>query len=221
MLKAVIFDMDGTLGDTLGLCIEAYRQVTLEYTGKKPSAQEVTHFFGISDRGVLGGLLGMPYDAPDLPVGRFVQIYEELHPALSPQPFDGAVATLRQLKGWGLKLGLVTGKEGYTATPTLRRFGMEGLFDWEGLGKPTHNCKAERLQEAMDFFSLRADEMIYVGDAPSDISQCHSVGVPIVNAAWAPEAEGGKEACLALNPDYRLTDFSALAGLIHQLLTRE
>lgn len=220
MLKAVIFDMDGTLGDTLGLCIEAFRQVTLECTGRRPGTQEVTRFFGISDRGVLGGLLGMPYDAPELPVDRFVRIYEELHPTLSPQPFDGAVAMLRQLKEWGLKLGLVTGKEGYTATPTLRRFGMEGLFDWEGLGKPTHNCKSGRLREAMDFFSLQADEMIYVGDAPSDISQCHSVGVPIINAAWAPGADREKAACLALKPDYRLGDFSALPGLIQTLLTQ-
>lgn len=220
MLKAVIFDMDGTLGDTLGLCIEAYRQVTLEYTGRKPEPQEVTRFFGISDRGVLGGLLGMPYDSPNLPIDRFVRIYEEMHPVLSPRPFDGAVQVLCQLKKWGLKLGLVTGKEDYTARPTLHRFGMEGLFDWMGLGTPTHNCKAERLQEAMAFFSLRADEMLYVGDAPSDITQCHSVGVPIVNAAWAPEADRETQACLALQPDYRLCDFSALPGLIQTLLTR-
>ena len=58
MLKAVLFDMDGTLGDTLPLCVEAYRQCTAEITGHTPSREEVVSFFGLSDRGVLAGLLG-------------------------------------------------------------------------------------------------------------------------------------------------------------------
>lgn len=220
MLKAVIFDMDGTLGDTLDLCVEAYRQATLEFTGRKPEPQEVPRFFGISDRGVLAGLLGIAYDDPALPIERFARIYEELHPQLAPAPFPGATETLRQVKALGLKLGLVTGKECYTARPTLRRFGMDGLFDWEGLGKPTHNCKGERLREAMAFFNLKAKEMLYVGDAPSDITECRSVGVPIVNAAWASNAADEASACLALNPDYRLTDFAELPLLIQTLASR-
>ena len=59
MLKAVLFDMDGTLGDTLPLCVEAYRQCVAELTGRTPSAEEVVSYFGLSDRGVLAGLLGM------------------------------------------------------------------------------------------------------------------------------------------------------------------
>ena len=59
MLKAVLFDMDGTLGDTLPLCVEAYRQCVAELTGRTPSAEEVVSWFGLSDRGVLGALLGM------------------------------------------------------------------------------------------------------------------------------------------------------------------
>ena len=59
MLKAVLFDMDGTLGDTLPLCVEAYRQCTAEITGRMPAAEEVVSYFGLSDRGVLAGLVGL------------------------------------------------------------------------------------------------------------------------------------------------------------------
>ena len=217
MLKAVLFDMDGTLGDTLPLCVEAYRQCTAEITGRTPSREEVVSYFGLSDRGVLAGLLGMAYDDPSLPVGRFVAAYERLHGELAPAPFPGAVEMLRAVQAAGLRVGLISGKEHYTALPTVQYFGMDGLFEWYGLGLPTHNCKAERLQEVMQLWGLSPDEVLYVGDAPSDIELCHSVGVSIINAGWASTAPADEAACLALKPEYRLTDFNELLPLILSL----
>lgn len=214
MLKAVLFDMDGTLGDTLPLCVEAYRQCVAEITGRTPSAEEVVSYFGLSDRGVLAGLLGMQPDDPALPIDRFVAAYERLHPALAPAPFPGAVEMLRAVKAAGLRVGLISGKEHYTAMPTVSCYGMEGIFEWYGLGLPTHNCKAERLQQVMQLWGLQPQELIYVGDAPSDIELCHSVGVRIINAAWASTAAAEEQACLARNPEYRLTDFNELLPLI-------
>ena len=217
MLKAVLFDMDGTLGDTLPLCVEAYRQCVAELTGRTPSREEVISYFGLSDRGVLAGLLGMQPDDPALPIERFVAVYERLHPELAPAPFPGAVEMLRAVKAAGLRVGLISGKEHYTAMPTVKYYGMEGLFEWYGLGLPTHNCKAERLQQVMQLWELEPNELIYVGDAPSDISLCHSVGVRIINAAWASTATAEAAACTALNPEYRLKHFNELLPLILSL----
>ncbi len=214
MLKAVLFDMDGTLGDTLPLCVEAYRQCVAECTGRTPSAEEVVSYFGLSDRGVLAGLLGLQPDDPALPIDRFVAAYERLHPALAPAPFPGALEMLRAVKAAGLRVGLISGKEHYTAMPTVSYYGMEGIFEWYGLGLPTHNCKAERLQQVMQLWGLQPHELIYVGDAPSDIELCHSVGVRIINAAWASTAAAEAQACLARHPEYRLTDFNELLPLI-------
>lgn len=214
MLKAVIFDMDGTLGDTLPLCVEAYRSAVCELTGRTPDKEEVISWFGLSDRGVLAALLGMKYDDPALPVDRFVAAYERLHGELAPAPFPGAVEMLQAVKAAGLRVGLISGKEHYTAMPTIKYYGMEGIFEWFGLGMPTHNCKAERLQQLMKLWNLEPQEIIYVGDAPSDIELCHSVGVRIINAAWASTAAEDAAACVALKPEYRLTDFNDLLPLI-------
>ena len=219
MLKAVIFDMDGTLGDTVALCVEAYRQTTYEVSGRMPEAAEVLGLFGISDRGVLGGLLGMHYDAPTLPIEHFVEVYERLHDSLAPAPYEGAVQALHNIRAMGLKVGLLTGKEHYTADPTVKRYGMEGLFDIVLTGQPTHNCKDECLQEAMRAWDMTPDEIIYVGDAPTDIDHCHRVGVRIINAAWGSHAAGEEAARLERNPDYRLTNFSELEPLIRELIS--
>lgn len=209
--------MDGTLGDTVALCVETFCRCVSECTGRRPSEQEVMSHFGVSDRGVLGALLGMEPQSPQLPVERMAAIYEELHAAYAPAPFDGAVAMLQRLRARGLYVALVTGKEPYTALPTLRRFGMAGLFDDCFYGCPTHNCKAERMRELMAHRGYAADELVYVGDAPGDIEQSRQAGVRIVNAAWADSAAAESEACLALQPDYRLTDFSRLEPLLMTL----
>jgi phosphoglycolate phosphatase/pyrophosphatase PpaX len=217
MLKGIIFDMDGTLGDTQQLCIEAYRGSVRELTGRTPSAEEVVSYFGLSDRGVLGGLLGINPDAPELPIDTFVRIYCERHDELAPTPFPGATELLWKLKEKGLKLALLTGKEHYTAEPTVRKYGMEGVFDLQLYGDPYYNAKADNLKRAMDAWQLSPQEIIYVGDAPSDISLCHSVGVPIINAAWCSHAATEQSACLALAPEYRLSSFDALEPLISKL----
>ena len=217
MLKAVLFDVDGTLGDTLSLCIEAYRVVTEEVTGRRPAPEEVTHFFGLSDRGVLAGLLGMSYDDPALPIDRFAEIYTELLPSLAPVPFPGTVEVLRALKGAGLRIGLISGKEDYTAAPTLTAYGMDGLFEWQGLGLPYCNAKTQRLREYLEHTGLQSADIIYVGDMPSDITSCREAGVRIVSAAWAPTAAQDEAACLALHPDYRLTDIHDLLPLLTSL----
>ena len=217
MLKAVMFDVDGTLGDTLPLCIETYRRVAEEATGRRPAAAEVVRHFGLSDRGVLGALVGMEPDDPALPLGRMVEIYRELHPSMAPEPFPGAVEMLRGVKAAGMRVGIISGKEEYTALPTLEFFRLRGLYEWAGFGKPTHNAKAERLQEVMRLWNLQPHELVYVGDAPSDITQAHSAGVRIVNAAWAPAAALEERECLALGPDFRITDMALLLPLLRSL----
>ena len=215
MMKAVVFDMDGTLGDTLPLCVESFARCVEECTGRRPSEEEVTAHFSVSDRGILAGLMGMSPDAPELPVARFAEIYDELHPQYAPAPFPGAVELLRRLKADGWRLALLTGKEACTALPTLRHFGMQDVFEAKLYGQPTHNCKAERLAELMQLWQLSPDELIYIGDAPSDIEQSHRAGVRIICAAWSPHVETEEaEDCL---PDFRLTDFSQLEPLLAEL----
>lgn len=214
MLKAVVFDMDGTLGDTLPLCVESFARCVEEHTGRRPSEEEVTAHFSVSDRGILSGLLGIPPEAPELPVARFAEIYTQLHAQYAPAPFPGAVDTLHRLKARGLRMALLTGKEAYTALPTLRQFGMEGIFEEKLYGCPTHNCKAERLAELMQLWGLKPEELIYIGDAPSDIDHSHRAGVRVICAAWSPNTETDLTDCQDTTPDYRLTDFAELEPLL-------
>lgn len=218
MVKAVIFDVDGTLGETIPLCVAAFQDCAEEATGRRPTAEEVQTHFGVSDRGVLAALLGMQPDDPALPVGRLAHFYENRHADMAPEPYPGIPEMLGRLRAAGIRLALVTGKEAYTAEPTLRRFGLDGMFEWKGLGEPTRNCKCERLQELLALWGLSPDEAIYVGDAPSDIEHSRRAGIRVINAAWASTAKAEEAACVALCPDYRLERVEELEPLLTKLI---
>lgn len=218
MLKAVIFDMDGTLGDTLSLCVESYRRCVGEHTGQTPTAADVEAYFGVSDRGVLGQLLGLSPEASNLPIARFAQLYEQLHAVYAPHPFDGMRELLRRLTERGLRLAVVTGKEPYTALPTLSRFGFGGYFEICLYGDPYSNVKAKRMQEYLDRTGLDADEVIYVGDMPTDIEQAHRAGIRIVCAAWAPDSPKYESACRALQPEAYAKTLDEFENIINGML---
>lgn len=215
MLRAVIFDMDGTLGDTLFLCVESYRRCVGELTGRTPETAEVEALFGVSDRGVLGGLLGMSPDDPKLPIEKFVEVYEELHEKYAPHPFAGVKELLGRLANAGLRLAVVTGKESYTALPTLRRFGLHDRFEMCLFGDPYCNAKAQRLREYVQRTGLDPQTILYVGDMPTDIQQARQAGVRVACAAWAPDAPRYEATCRALEPDAYVKTFEELETVVN------
>ncbi len=216
-LRAVVFDLDGTLGDTLPLCTESFRRVAQEYTGVRLSDEDVVCHYGLSESGVIARLTGLDVTDPKLPLARFVEIYQELHPSWAPAPFEGSRELLDALCDAGLRIALITGKEDHSAISTLAFFGLKHYFDYCGYGDPHINCKHLRLLELMELWDMRPDELIYVGDAPSDIDCCRLAGVAIISAAWSPTCQGEAGECIAKNPDYRISDIKQLLPLLQSL----
>ena len=62
MLKAVIFDFDGTVCDTLPLCIAAFRKSIEPLAGRRFSDQEITATFGPSEEGTIRALIPEFYE---------------------------------------------------------------------------------------------------------------------------------------------------------------
>lgn len=194
MIKAVLFDMDGTIGDTMPLCIGAFRKAIEPLALRSLSDEEITATFGPSEEGTISALIPEHYEEG---LSNYRRSYEELHEQY-PHPFDGIKDMIENLKSKGIIVGIVTGKGRQSADITLRRYGMEGLFDAIEAGSPTGPRKPEGLAVMLERFGLAPDEAVYVGDAPSDITASNEVGVPIISAAWASTAE--TEVLKQMNP---------------------
>jgi HAD superfamily hydrolase (TIGR01549 family) len=205
-IRAVIFDLDGTLGNTLPLCIEAFRKSVEPLIGKMISDEEIMATFGPSEEGTINALVPDNYDKG---ISDYLWYYEKLHEKY-PKPFDGIISLLNDLKNKQIRIAMVTGKGKRSTKITLQKFGIAHIFEIIETGHPEGARKPEGIQAVLDYFQeLSPNEVIYVGDAPSDIIASKKVGVPIVAAAWAHTSQPEKLA--ELNPDelfYNINDFS-------------
>ena len=97
-LKGFIFDMDGTLVDTLPICVGANAAAIAMVTGRLPSDEEVLSHFGLSEEGILEKMAPGRL-AETLPA--FLQAYETQHSSVQ-RPFAGVEQVLAWLRSRSL-----------------------------------------------------------------------------------------------------------------------
>jgi HAD superfamily hydrolase (TIGR01549 family) len=205
-IKAVIFDLDGTIGNTLPLCIKAFRESIEPLVNRAITDEEIVATFGPSEEGTI---MALAPDSYEKGISSYLHFYEQLH-GMCPRPFDGIVELLGTLRDRQVRLAMVTGKGKYSTAISLQKFGITHFFEIIETGHPAGPRKPEGMAAVLSYFNdIQKGEMVYVGDAPSDISACNKAGIPIAAAAWAASAE--PEKLSALMPDqlfYSIADFT-------------
>lgn len=204
-IKAVIFDLDGTLANTLPLCIAAFRNSVGPLINRLVSDKEIIATFGPSEEGTIMALAPNHYEQG---VSDYLKFYEALH-YMCPDSFAGIEELLIALKSKQVRMAMVTGKGKYSTKISLNKFNLCHYFEAIETGVPDGPRKAEGIQIILDRFKgLKKEEVIYVGDAPSDISASRKAGIRVIAAAWAETAE--PEQLMELKPDeifYTIEDF--------------
>jgi HAD superfamily hydrolase (TIGR01509 family) len=188
-LKAVIFDIDGTLANTVPLCVQAFRQAMEPQLHRPLSDEEIKGAFGPDEEGTIAA-----FNPPDVKkaLADFMQYYTSLHGEMCPEPFEGITALLDKLKEKGVRLAVSTGKGKETSALSLQRFGIRHYFDMIENGAPEGSRKPEAIQQIIAAFGVNRNEVVYVGDSPGDIRESHKAGIQVVAAAWASSAERAK-----------------------------
>ena len=197
MLKAVIFDFDGTIGDTLKLVIESIREAVSPFIDRELSDDEIADTFGpIEEGSILKFVDEKNYEEA---CKRLYDAYARLHKEITPKPFAGVVDLIKYLKNKNLIVILATGKGAKTCEISLKQYQMENLFDKVKTGSIIGGIKPQMMQEVIDEYKLSKDEVIYVGDAPTDIDAARQVGIKIASALYGTRIE--EEAVKAKKPD--------------------
>ncbi|SET12057.1 HAD family hydrolase [Paenibacillus sp. NFR01] len=179
-MKAVIFDFDGTVADTLPLCIAAFRKAIEPHAGRPISDEEIIATFGPSEEGTIKALIPDFYEEG---LSGYLRNYEDLH-GMCAVPFEGMTDILQSLKEKGKIVALVTGKGEKSCRLSLAYYGMDDSFDWIETGSPQGQIKIEGIREVLRRFDLKPEEAVYVGDAVTDIRCAKAVGMPMWSAAW-------------------------------------
>lgn len=142
MIKGVIFDLDGTICDTLPLCIAAFKKAIEPRAGKRLSDQEIVATFGPTEEGTIMALVPQFYEQS---LKDYLKYYEELH-GMCPKPFDGIKDILCYLKGKGIIVALVTGKGRKSCELSLKFYGMADITPYISTKISRKHCINECLR---------------------------------------------------------------------------
>lgn len=194
--NTIIFDLDGTIADTLPLCIAAFKKSVEPLSGKTISDEEIIATFGPSEEGTIRRLIPAHEEAG---VQAYLKHYKDLH-HICPAPFPGIADLLEYLKTSGVQLAMVTGKGIHSTHLSLKQFGLEQYFEILETGKPEGPDKINGIRRVLAKLNVPATDCLYVGDAPSDIKYCKEVGVPIAAVTWASTTNASE--LKALQPEW-------------------
>lgn len=182
-VRAVLFDLDGTLVDTMVSIPRAYADTVRDRGGPALTRDEVVAAWRLGPTAVvLGHLLGRPASGEDL-----AAFDGHLRVAASTaRPFPGVPAVLDELRAAGYRLGVFTGAGRRAATALLAGAGLDGYFPVVVCGEDAAHPKPapDGLLLACRRLDVQVGQAAYVGDRPVDRRCAEAAGVLAVGAGW-------------------------------------
>ena len=209
--STLLFDLDGTLIDSIDLILRSYRHTMRTHRGEEPP----------DDVWIEG--LGTPlwvqfrrWTQDEAEIRAMVETYRTYNLAHHDElvrPYDGVVEAVLRLDTAGRTLGLVTSKMRGGALKGLRLAGLETAFDVVVGSDEVTNPKPhpEPVLLALERLDRRPADAVFIGDSRHDIECGRAAGVKTAAVLWGPFDRNHLE---DLDPDYwleRPSDLSTLA----------
>ncbi len=186
-LRAILFDVDGTLIATRRLYVQAFADALEPVTGRRLAEAEIMQHRPRAERRFLGELAG-----PRTPetLERFYRAYEERHDRDFEGVYDGVEEVLDALRSRRVPLGLVTGKSRRSWAITRPRISL-GAFSVTVLDEDVSAPKPDPggLRLALRTLEAEPGEVAYVGDSLTDLEAAREAGVRPAAVLWSKKAE--------------------------------
>jgi len=210
-LRAVLFDLDGTLFDSIALLLASMRYAFEEFDGTKPIESEWIAGIGTPLITQLGDFARSEEELLTLR-DRYRTFQQEHHFTLA-RIFPGALDTLQTLKDRGLAMALVTSKGNALAQEALDVTGMAPFIPVliGADSSDRHKPHPEPVLLALSQLGVAAADAVFVGDSPHDVNAGNAAGVITVAATWGAFSRAQLEVA---NPDYWLDDITGLPALL-------
>jgi pyrophosphatase PpaX len=210
---AVLFDLDGTLIDTIDLLLACARH-TFEGRSPAPTDDEWIAGIGTPLRKQFAAFTNSDDEIQAL-TNRYRTYQREHHDRLT-SAFPGVLDTLDELEKRGNPMGIVTSKSNEMMDRGLEWVGiMRHMKTRIGMDNAKrHKPDPHPVQAALEELGYSPEEAVFLGDSPHDIASGNAAGVISVAALWGPFTREQLEPC---HPMYYLERITDLPNLIDNL----
>lgn len=210
--KAILFDLDGTLLDSVPIIIEA-SQIVFDKMGLDFDEGEIRKLIGIplkEQSRIIAGQRAL----------EFVDTYREVYRSLPDSPlFPEAINTLKCLKENGYRLALVTSKIKKSVIRTIEKQQIADYFECivtaDDVAKPKPH--PEPVLKALQLMEIQPDQVLFVGDSIFDIKCGHAAGVAVAAVTWG---SGTAEELAAKEPDMQFDNWQDFTQTLCRFYTQ-
>ena len=219
MPPALLFDLDGTLADSIELILSCARHAFIGFGGRAPTDDEWRAGIGRP----LHTVLREWAEGDDVEAERLLARYREFqleHHDRLLRPYPMMLETLEQLSAAGYQLGVVTSKAEWLAQRALEHLGMSALFPVL-VGCDTcvnHKPHPEPVERALALLSASSASAVYVGDSPHDIQSGRAAGTGTVGVTWGAF---GRDELVASGADVVIDSVTELPDVVARILARD
>jgi pyrophosphatase PpaX len=214
-LQAVLFDLDGTLINSIDHIVSCWQHTVRETLGREIKREEVVPTLGRA-------LLECFEEIAPGQGERMREVYRAYQRGTHDTMVTyvpGTRETLEKLRGAGLKLGVVTSKGIQATTEGLRLFDLEPYFNTLVTYEETtrHKPHPDPLFLAAERLGTDPSHTIYAGDALFDIQAGQAAGMLTAGVTWGATS---REALQAAGADLIVDSMAELAECIERLSKR-
>ena len=205
--RAIVFDLDGTLVDSLPDIVGAFQDAFTELGLVAPAAEAIR------------GRVGLPLEtmyadfAPREQVGALVDAYRRIYPrrfTRTSRLFPGVPEVLAELRGHGFRLAVATTKRSDMATRFVAAMGLTDALDHvQGTDGFPHKPAPDVVHRALA--ALDADGTWMVGDTTHDVGAGKAAGLATFAVTWGTH---DAEALAEAGPDRLEADLATLVEAV-------
>jgi len=211
-LKGFIFDLDGTLINSLPVVRTSLSNTLLKFCGRVYTDKELSSLFGPSEEGIFKKLF--PDSWRDV-LQFYLAEYNRIHMQYA-KPFPGVVEALNLLHERKMKLALVSGKGPGSMEISLRHSDLKHFFEVIITGSEQRASKPEHLKQVLARWNFSPEEVVYIGDIAYDMQAAKEVGVLPISALWAETVQVQK--VLAMNPTFAFDNLKSFIEWIIKMV---
>ena len=189
MIRACIFDLDGTLTDTLESLVYSVNGTLNEMGLPEITRRQCQAFVGNGARRLLEDSLEAAGDAGHTRIEEAVEIYKrifDMNCTYLVKPYEGIMELLEVLKLRNIKAIVLSNKpHGQTVKVVQEVIGQE-LIDWaQGQQEDVaRKPDPEAVYTILDRYNIKKEECLYIGDSEVDIKTGHNAGLTTIGVTW-------------------------------------